>query len=89
MGGRARAGGTGARRSSAPRREFLARGDVHRAPGPSERRFTTSDLLAHEQAIVHGAQARRGEGTGRLDRALVDAVLASAPLRADGRAGAG
>ena len=27
-----------------------------------------------------GAQARRGEGTGRLDRALVDAVLANAPF---------
>ena len=60
--------------------EFLTRGDVHRAPDASERRFTTSDLLAHEQAIVHGAQARRGEGTGMLDRALVDAVLASAPF---------
>ena len=44
--------------------DFLTRSDVHRAPDPSERRFTTSDLLAHEQAIVHGAQARRGEGTG-------------------------
>ena len=44
--------------------EFLARADVHRAPDASERRFTTSDLLAHEQAIVHGAHARRGEGTG-------------------------
>ena len=47
--------------------EFLARDDVHRATGLTERRFTTSDLLAHEQAIVDGAQARRGEGTGRLD----------------------
>ena len=47
---------------------------------PSERRFTTSDLLAHERAIVHGAQARHGEGAGMLDRALVDAVLASAPF---------
>ena len=60
--------------------EFLTRPDVHRAPDASERRFTTSDLLAHEQAIVHGAQARRGEGTGTLDRALVDAVLAAAPV---------
>ena len=58
--------------------EFLTRADVHRAPDASERRFTTSDLLAHEQAIVHGAQARHGEGAGMLDRALVDAVLASA-----------
>ena len=58
--------------------EFLARPDVHRAPDASERRFTTSDLLAHEQAIVRGTHARRGEGTGTLDRALVDAVLASA-----------
>ena len=56
--------------------QFLGRDDVHHAAG----RFTTSDLLAHEQAIVRGAQARRGEATGRLDRALVDAVLASAPL---------
>ena len=60
--------------------EFLARTDVHRAPDGSERRFTTGDLLAHEQAIVHGAHARRGEGTGMLDRSLVRAVLASAPF---------
>jgi conjugative relaxase-like TrwC/TraI family protein len=58
--------------------EFLAHADIHRAPGLTERRFTTSDLLAHEQAIVVGAQARRGEGTGTLDSALVEAVLASA-----------
>ena len=59
---------------------FLTRTDVHRAPGLAERRFTTSDLLAHEQAIVSGAQVRRREGTGRLDSALVEAVLASAPF---------
>ena len=58
--------------------EFLTRADVHRAPDASERRFTTSDLLTHEQAIVRGAQARRGEGSGILERALVDAVLANA-----------
>ncbi len=29
---------------------------------------------------MQGAQVRRGEGTGRLDSALVDAVLANAPL---------
>jgi hypothetical protein len=58
--------------------EFLARDDVHRAPDPGGRRFTTSDLLAHEQAIVVGAQARRGEATGKLDSGLVDAVLANA-----------
>jgi conjugative relaxase-like TrwC/TraI family protein len=60
--------------------EFLGRDDVLRAPGLTERRFTTSDLLAHEQAIVHGAQARRAEGAGILDRVLVDAVLANAPF---------
>jgi conjugative relaxase-like TrwC/TraI family protein len=59
--------------------DFLTREDVHRAPGLTERRFTTSDLLAHEHAIVLGAQARRGEGTGTLDSVLVDAVLANAP----------
>ena len=59
---------------------FLTRTDVHRAPGLPERRFTTSDLLAHEHAIVTGAEARRGEGAGRLDSALVDAVLANAPF---------
>jgi conjugative relaxase-like TrwC/TraI family protein len=59
--------------------EFLARDDVHRATGLTDRRFTTSDLLAHEQAIVQGAQARRGEGTGRLHSALVENVLANAP----------
>jgi conjugative relaxase-like TrwC/TraI family protein len=58
--------------------QFLTRDDVHHAPGLTERRFTTSDLLAHEQAIVTGAQARRGEGTGVLDRALVDVVLVNA-----------
>ena len=56
--------------------QFLGRDDVHRAAG----RFTTSDLLAHEQAIVHGAQGRRGEGAGILNRVVVDAVLASSPL---------
>jgi hypothetical protein len=56
---------------------FLTLPDVHRTAGLTERRFTTSDLLAHEQPIVQGAQARRGEGTGRLDSALVEAVLAS------------
>ena len=60
--------------------QFLTRTDVLPASEPSGRRFTTSDLLAHEQAIVVGAQARRGEGAGVLDRALVDEVLASAPL---------
>jgi hypothetical protein len=43
-------------------------------------RFTTSDLSAHEEAIVGGAQARRGRGSGRLAGALVDEVLAAAPL---------
>jgi hypothetical protein len=60
--------------------EFLTRVDVHRAPDLNERRFTTSDLLADERAIVHGAQVRRDEGIGRLDRGLVDAVLAAAPF---------
>jgi Mrp family chromosome partitioning ATPase len=60
--------------------QFLARTDVVVARDPSGRRFTTSDLLAHERAIVDGAQARRGEGAGVLDRALVEAVLASAPF---------
>ena len=58
--------------------QFLTHPDVHRVAGLTERRFTTSDLLAHEQAIVLGAQARRGEGVGELDSALVEAVLASA-----------
>ena len=60
--------------------EFLRRTDVRRTPDACGRRFTTSDLLAHEQAIVRGAQARRDEGAGRLNGALVDAVLASAPF---------
>jgi conjugative relaxase-like TrwC/TraI family protein len=58
---------------------FLTRDDVHHAPDASGRRFTTSDLLAREHEIVAGAQSRRGEGAGRLDSALVDAVLANAP----------
>ena len=60
--------------------EFLTCSDVRRAPDPSGWRFTTSDLLAHEQAIVSGAEARRGEGAGRLHGGLVDAVLANAPF---------
>ncbi|MGZ6575038.1 MAG: ATP-dependent DNA helicase [Solirubrobacteraceae bacterium] len=60
--------------------EFLTRNDVHQAPGLTERRFTTSDLLAHERSIVHGAQARRDEGTGKLNRSLVDAVISEAPF---------
>ncbi len=59
--------------------QFLARDDVHRATALTDRRFTTSDLLAHEHAIVHGAHARRGEGTGRLQSTLVETVLANAP----------
>jgi hypothetical protein len=58
--------------------QFLTRPDVHGAPDPSARRFTTSDLLAHEEAIVRGAQARRDEGVGRLDRDIVDAAIACA-----------
>jgi conjugative relaxase-like TrwC/TraI family protein len=58
--------------------QFLTRTDVVPASDPNGPRFTTSDLLAHEQAIVQSAHARRGEGTGRLDSALVDAVLANA-----------
>jgi hypothetical protein len=63
---------------------FLGRPDVHRAPDPAEARFATSDLLAHEEAIVRGARARRGEGSGRLDGALVDAVLTNAPVAPTG-----
>jgi hypothetical protein len=59
---------------------FLTRPEVHRAPDRNESRFTTSDLIAHEEAIVRGAQARRGEGSGRLDGALVQAVLENGPL---------
>ena len=57
--------------------QFLTRTDVVVA-SDSGGRFTTSDLLAHEHEIVTGAQARRGEGTGRLDSALVDAALVNA-----------
>ncbi|HEX5851465.1 MAG TPA: AAA family ATPase, partial [Solirubrobacteraceae bacterium] len=59
--------------------QFLERADVHDASDPGGRRFTTSDLLAHERHIVKGARARRGEGAGRLDGAIVEAVLANAP----------
>jgi conjugative relaxase-like TrwC/TraI family protein len=60
--------------------QFLTRPDVHRAPDPSESRFTTSDLIANEEAIVRGAQARRSLRTARLDGALVDAVLENVPF---------
>jgi conjugative relaxase-like TrwC/TraI family protein len=60
--------------------QFLTRPDVHRAPDPSESRFTTRDLIAHEEVIVRGARARRSEGSGRLDGALVDAVLENVPF---------
>ena len=63
-------------------RDFIARPDVHDAQDPVERRFTTSDLLAHEEAIVGGAQARRGEGAGLVDDSVVDGVLLSAPFAA-------
>jgi conjugative relaxase-like TrwC/TraI family protein len=59
--------------------QFLRRPDVQRAPDRTEARFTTSDLIAHEHAIVRGARARRGEGSGRVEPALVDEVLATAP----------
>ena len=59
---------------------FLTRAEVHDAPDPGGRRFTTTDLLAHEEEVVRGAQARRGEGTGKLDAGVVDAVLANAPF---------
>jgi conjugative relaxase-like TrwC/TraI family protein len=58
--------------------EFLGRDDVRRAGGLTERCFTTTELLAHERTIVDGAQARRREGSGTLNRALVDAVLVNA-----------
>jgi conjugative relaxase-like TrwC/TraI family protein len=60
--------------------QFLSRPDVHHAPDRSESRFTTSDLIAHEEVIVRGAQARRSEGSGRLDGALVDVVLENVPF---------
>jgi conjugative relaxase-like TrwC/TraI family protein len=77
----AAANGQGAPAAAVERaaRQFLTRPDVHGAPDPRERRFTTSDLLAHEELIVRGAQARRGEGVGRLDRDVVDAAIAGAP----------
>ena len=61
---------------------FLTRPDVHAAPNATGRRFTTTDLLAHEEEIVRGAQARRGQGIGRLDKGVVDAVLSNAPFAA-------
>jgi conjugative relaxase-like TrwC/TraI family protein len=63
-------------------RNFLMRPDVHDARDSIERRFTTGDLLAHEEAIVRGARARRGEGAGLVDPRVVDTVLASAPFAA-------
>jgi Mrp family chromosome partitioning ATPase len=60
--------------------QFLTRRDVHRTPDADEPRFTTSDLIAHEEAIVRGAHARRSEGSGRLDGALVDTALGSVPF---------
>ena len=60
--------------------EFLTRADVQRAPDATEARYTTSDLLAHEEVIVRRAQARRSEGSGWLHGALVEAVLENVPF---------
>ena len=80
VGGRTRPGRSGrgcrAGRARVPRAPRTCTARQTRASA----RFTTSDLLAHERAIVRGARARRGEGTGTLDGNLVDAVLASAPF---------
>ena len=60
--------------------ESLTRADVQRAPDATEARYTTSDLLAHEEVIVRRAQARRSEGSGWLHGALVEAVLENVPF---------
>ena len=61
---------------------FLGRVDVPRVPDREERRYTTSDLLAHEAAIMHTARQRRGEGTGVLDPRVVDTVLGTTSVPA-------
>jgi hypothetical protein len=49
---------------------------LDRAPG-REARFTTEGLLGCERAIVEGAQRRRSEPTGIVDRTSVEKVLAA------------
>ena len=78
----------GAARQGAPLEAVVARservlageGMVFVADGDDERRFTTSDLLAHEAAIVEGAERRRGEGVGRVDAAVIERVLEAWPV---------
>jgi Ti-type conjugative transfer relaxase TraA len=43
--------------------------------GPSERRFTTTGMLAVERALLDGADARHGDGAGLADRDAVDQTV--------------
>jgi conjugative relaxase-like TrwC/TraI family protein len=56
--------------------QYLADPDVVQLAGErDESRFTTADLIACERLIIDSAQRRRGEGTGTLDRRVVDRQL--------------
>jgi len=49
-------------------------------PVETSGRYTTDDLLAHEERIVDGYARRRGEHAGRVDAATVGRVLESWPV---------
>jgi hypothetical protein len=58
-------------------REFLGRWDVVTVGDPVEPRYTTAELLRHEDAIVAGAERRRGERSAVLRPPAVERVLES------------
>jgi len=76
----------GAARQGAPatvvaertRETLAAPGFVPVEPGGA--RYTTDDLLAHEERIVDGYARRGGEHIGRVDPAIVGRVLESWPV---------
>jgi len=69
-------------------REFLGRWDVVTVGDPVEPRYMTAELLRHEDAIVAGAERRRGERSGALRPPAVERVLESfrVPLSDEQRA---
>jgi conjugative relaxase-like TrwC/TraI family protein len=61
-------------------RQFLGRREIVDVPDPTEPRYTTAELLRHEDAIVAGAERRRREGIGALRPRAVEGTLGSFPV---------